>query len=382
MSFTVKKAGSDPELNIVSFDVPCPPDYGGAIDIYYKLETLNDLGIKIYLHCFQYGRRDSKRLEEICVETFYYPRKRNFIPLFSQKPYIVETRFSSELLENLLNNNAPILFEGLHSTYLAENPKLKDRIKILRAHNIEHDYYQELSKVELNRLKKWYLKLESWKLESYEKKLCNFNLISAISETDFTYFASKHENVVYTPIFHGFTENSTTKLEEFALYHGNLGVPENENAACFLISEVFSNLNFPFIIAGRNPNKRIRNLIGRYSNISLIDSPSIEKMERLISQAKIHVLPTFQSTGMKLKLIHVLFTKGTVIINSNMITDSELKNCCIIADTAEAMKNSVVKSFTEPVKDEVLELRKNLLDQKFSNEENARELIKKIFDCI
>jgi len=85
---------------------------------------------------------------------------------------------------------------------------------------------------------------------------------------------------------------------------------------------------------------------------------------------------------MKLKLIHVLFTKGTVIINSNMITDSELKNCCIIADTAEEMKNSVVKSITEPVKDEVLELRKILLNQKFSNEENAKELIKYLFDCI
>lgn len=374
------KAGSDPELNIVSFDVPYPPDYGGAIDIYYKLETLNDLGIKIYFHCFQYGRNGSKRLEEICVDTFYYPRKRNLIHLFSQKPYIVETRFSSELLENLLKNDAPILFEGLHSTYWIESPKLKDRMKILRAHNIEHDYYNELSKVELNRLKKWYLKLECWKLKAYEKKICNFNLISAISETDSTYFASKHENVVYTPIFHGFTENYTKNLEEYALYHGNLGVPENENAACFLINEVFSNLNFPFIIAGKNPNRRIRNLIGRYSNISLIDSPSIEKLERLISQAKIHVLPTFQSTGMKLKLIHVLFTKGTVIINSNMTTDSELKNCCIIADTAEEMKNSVVKSFTESVKYEVLELRKNLLNKKFSNEENARELIKKIFD--
>jgi hypothetical protein len=166
----VIKAGSDPELNIVSFDVPYPPDYGGAIDIYYKLETLNDLGIKIYFHCFQYGRNGSKRLEELCVDTFYYPRKRNLIHLFSQKPYIVETRFSSELLENLLKNDAPILFEGLHSTYWIESPKLKDRMKILRAHNIEHDYYNELSKVELNRLKKWYLKLECWKLKAYEKK--------------------------------------------------------------------------------------------------------------------------------------------------------------------------------------------------------------------
>ena len=65
-----------------------------------------------------------------------------------------------------------------------------------------------------------------------------------------------------------------------------------------------------------------------------------------------------------------------------MITDSELKNCSIIADTAEEMKNSVERSFSEPVKDEVLELRKNLLNQKFSNEENGRELIKNIFDCI
>jgi len=375
----VNRAISDPELNIVSFDVPCPPDYGGAIDIYYKLETLNNLGIKIYFHCFQYGRSDSKRLEKICAEIFYYPRKRNIIHHFSQKPYIVETRSSLELLENLLKNNAPILFEGLHSTYLAENPKLKSRKKILRAHNIEHDYYQELSKVELNKLKKWYLQLESWKLEAYEKKICNFNLISAISEKDFNYFASKHKNVFYNPIFHGFSDNSTAILEEFALYHGNLGVSENENVACFLIREVFSNLKYPLIIAGKNPHKRIRKLIGCYSNISLIDSPSISKMESLVSQAKIHIVPTFQSTGMKIKLIHVLFTKGAIITNSNMITEPELKKCCIIAETAEEMKNHVVKSFAEPVDDKMLALRKNLLNQKFSNEQNARELIKKIF---
>ena len=50
----MRKIGSNSELNIVSFDVPYPPDYGGAIDIYYKIATLNNLGIKIYLHCFQY----------------------------------------------------------------------------------------------------------------------------------------------------------------------------------------------------------------------------------------------------------------------------------------------------------------------------------------
>lgn len=379
MNFTVKKAGYNPELNIISFDVPYPPDYGGAIDIFYKLKTLNNLGIKIYLHCFQYGRIGSKILEELCVETFYYPRRTNLFHLFSQKPYIVKTRFSSELLENVLKNNAPILFEGLHSTYCLDNPQLKDRMKILRAHNIEHEYYNELSKVELSWLKKWYLNLESQKLKNYEKKINKFNLISAISEADYKYFSENHDYVIHTPIFHGFTENSTMRLEEYALYHGNLGVSENENAATFLIKEIFSMLDFPLYVAGRNPSRKIRKLIESKPNISLIDSPSFKKLERLISRAKIHILPTFQSTGMKLKLIHVLFTKGAVIINSNMVTDSDLKNCCIIADTAEEMKNAVVKSLTEPVKDEVLELRESLLNQKFSNVENAKELIKNIY---
>ena len=44
------------QLHIISFDVPYPPDYGGAIDVFYKLKALNQEGVKIHLHCFEYGR--------------------------------------------------------------------------------------------------------------------------------------------------------------------------------------------------------------------------------------------------------------------------------------------------------------------------------------
>ena len=43
------------EIHIVCFDVPHPPDYGGVIDIYYKVKSLHELGIKVHLHCYQYG---------------------------------------------------------------------------------------------------------------------------------------------------------------------------------------------------------------------------------------------------------------------------------------------------------------------------------------
>ena len=66
MDIIVKENGYEMKINIVSFDIPYPPDYGGVIDIYYKIKALNSVGIKIYLHCFYYGRKRSFRLESIC----------------------------------------------------------------------------------------------------------------------------------------------------------------------------------------------------------------------------------------------------------------------------------------------------------------------------
>ena len=63
------------ELNVVSFSVPFPANYGGVIDVFYKLKALSKLDVKIILHCFQYDRKPSKELENICEQVYYYPRK-------------------------------------------------------------------------------------------------------------------------------------------------------------------------------------------------------------------------------------------------------------------------------------------------------------------
>ena len=42
----------DKHLNIIAFDNPYPPIYGGVIDVYYKINELAKLGIKIHLHYF------------------------------------------------------------------------------------------------------------------------------------------------------------------------------------------------------------------------------------------------------------------------------------------------------------------------------------------
>ena len=57
---------SEKNLNLISFDVPYPPDYGGVIDVFYKIKALYALGIRVHLHCFEYGRKGADELKEIC----------------------------------------------------------------------------------------------------------------------------------------------------------------------------------------------------------------------------------------------------------------------------------------------------------------------------
>ena len=379
MGITMKKAGSNPELNIVSFDVPYPPDYGGVIDVFYKIKELSRLGIKIHLHCFKYGRGKSNKLSSFCENIFYYPRNNNLVSFFSKTPLIIKSRSSPELLRNLLSNDAPILFEGLHSTYYVDHPELRSRKFFLRAHNIEHDYYNELAKVELNLLKKIYLKSEFLKLKNYESKLEIFDLIFTVSNQDCNYFSNKHKQVIYTPVFQGFQKSFKTKLKTYALYHGNLSVGENEKAVRYLIKEVFSKLEVPFYIAGRNPGRKLKDLIVKYSNIKLFGALTPKELDIIVSEAKIHILPTFQSTGIKLKLVHALFTGGHIIINPNMTANEDLKKCCIIVDSAEDIINTVRKVLKEPVQDEILKSRENVVNKNFSNRKNALTLIEKFY---
>ena len=114
--------------------------------MYYKLEALHACGVKLILHCFEYERPHAPELESICDKVFYYKRRTGVIANLTWLPYNVYSRKDHRLIENLLQNDYPILFEGLHSCYYMDDPRLRNRMKIFRECNIEHDYYRHLAK--------------------------------------------------------------------------------------------------------------------------------------------------------------------------------------------------------------------------------------------
>src|ERR1035437_7431390 len=123
-------------LHVIWFSIPYPPNYGGAIDFFYKIRSLHSAGVKVHLHCFSYDREPSPDLEQYCYETHYYPRKTGLFSALTWKPYIVFSRRSDKLLGMLLKDDYPILFEGLHSCYYLSHPSLKNRLRVYRESNI------------------------------------------------------------------------------------------------------------------------------------------------------------------------------------------------------------------------------------------------------
>lgn len=359
-------------IQLVAFNIPYPPDYGGVIDIFYKVKALSECGIQVYLHCFEYDRPQAVELEKYCTKVFYYPRKSGLRYLSSSKPYIVITRVNDQLINNLSTNNAPILFEGLHTCFYLGHPALAKHLQIVRTHNIEHEYYLNLSRAERNLFKKIFFRMESGKLAEYEKVLHKASMLFCISPNDNHRFDRKYGNAYFIPAFHPFSEiKSKTGRGTYLLFHGNLSVSENIQAVNFLIKYVYPKISQPFIIAGKNPPNHLIKRLAAFPDIQLVANPGNDEMESLIQNAHICLLPTFQDTGLKLKLLASLFSGRFCIANTPMIHKTGLEHLCYLADKPQEMIRLINDLFLQDFTSGEIEMRKLVLEDAFSNHLNA-----------
>lgn len=374
----------DQHLHIISFSIPYPPNYGGIIDVFYKLKWLHKIDVKIHLHCFEYDRQAADELNDYCESVNYYRRKTGMASSLSLMPYIVKSRHSERLMKNLLKDDHPILFEGLHSCYYLSDPRLKDRVKIYRESNIEHQYYLNLFKAEKKLSNKAFFLGEAFKLRMFQKVLGHASLMLAVSQSDADYLQKKYRDVPvhYLPSFHPHDEvNIKSGKGNYALYHGNLSVPENVKAAEYIINKVFSKIDYPLIMAGLKPHKKLQKLADKYRNVTLVPNPSNYQMDKLISNAQVNILITFQATGLKLKLLNVLHNGRFVLVNTPMLSGTGLDSLCHIADTAKEIQTAIQTLSQKEFDQSEIQNREAILGERYSNRRNGErvvELVRKV----
>ena len=369
-------------LHIVSFDIPLPADYGGVIDVWYKIKALHRAGVKIILHCWQYGsRKEVSELENYCEKVYYYRRNKYKNPFIGNIPYIVKTRTSKELCTRLLDDKFPILFEGLHTTAPLGEVDFSDRKVIVRNHNIESSYYRHLGDKESGYFRKSFFYHESKLLHAYESVLSKADKVAAISPAE-NEILSHDYNSVYIPAFHPNEEvgHIAEKKKDYCLYHGNLAVAENDEAALFLVNQVFNSIQTSLIIAGNKASSELKEKCAGQKHITLLEDLEVERFHDLIHHAAVNVLPTFQATGIKLKLLNALYQGGHCLVNSPMVKETGLEPLCVIADDPQIMQEEVQRLMKTPLSADAVKMRSNILTQKFSNDKSAADLMKVMFE--
>lgn len=366
-------------IHIVSLDVPYPANYGAMIDIYHRCKSLTEIGARVILHCFDYGRGKPNALKEVAHEVHYYTRSKNPLQVLMPLPFIVRSRMNPALLNRLLKDQHPILFEGVHTCGFVGHPKLKNRWIGVRAHNIEHDYYEGLAAIEPNFFKRWFFKNEAKKLEKFERY--SFPLVDEIldvSHADDAYFQKHYQKGVYIPVFNPLHWGVGLRGRgNHALLHGNLSVIENIKGIEFVLDEVWErDFGLELIIAGKDPSPDFQEYVKNHpSKAQLIINPDDDTLNQLIRKARINLLPTFQATGLKHKLLNALSNGGFCLATPEMVHGTALEDLCVLGADTKAWKAKIHQLKDAQISEEEIENRLNKLRSIFDNNLNASKIL-------
>lgn len=370
-------------LHIVCLDAPYPLDYGGAVDMYGKIKALHKEGIRIHLHYFEYKNRGSvEELNKYCETIHPYSRKLGRKGFSFKTPYIVSSRMNEELIANLNRDDHPVLLEGIHCTGVLNSLDYKKRKVLVRLHNDESAYYRKLATYETNLLRKLYCLNESRLLKKFQEKLPKDCLYVCVSKKDASTFEKKYKlpHVEFLPVFVCWSQvKSEEGVGNFCLYHGNLSVAENEKAACWLLDKVFTKIKVPFVIAGKQPSRRLKKWAHLCQHTCLVADPSEKEINDLVQKAHINILPSFNNTGIKLKLLHALYKGRHCVVNNAAVEGSDLEATCHIGNNANGIASIILQLYHQPFGEEEIKLRTRILGDMFDNEGHAKKVIEWIY---
>jgi hypothetical protein len=229
-----------------------------------------------------------------------------------------------------------------------------------------------------------YCRLESFLLKKYEAKLVNkVQAFWSVTEKDAETYRHKFgcKQIQFLPLY--LPSNWKIKLPEsmgmYCLYQGDLSVEANVKAAEWLLTKVFNQLEIPFVIAGKNPPKKLAHLAHKHTHTCLVANPGEAEMQDMIAKAQINILPSTSNTGIKIKLLNALYNGRHCLVNSNTAMGSGVEQLCHTANNAEAFINTIRQLFQTPYNAKMAMERTAVLMHQFNNQSNAKQQVEWIW---
>ena len=370
-------------IQIVSFDWPWPPTYGGIVDVFYRIDSLLDAGVAVDLHVVSGHTRPGDpppAWDTPLLRVFPYAR-RGWRSALGARPYIVASRDVPRLLPSLAAGPPVILYEGVHATSTLAHPRLGRHDQWVRVHNREADYYRQLADTDAPAGQRLYYREEARRLARYEPRvLAQADLLLPASAQDEPFCEALAPGRVLG--HRSYTSQravaSRTGRGGYVLYHAAMHVADNARAAVTLADRVRALPDVRLVVAGRQPPPALRDRLAAQANVELVADPDVAGMQDLIAGAHVIALHAEHRAGYKVKVVESLAQGRFVLANEDMVHGAPgLRAGVTVADgEAEwraALRGLLGREFTPVDRDARVALLRGYL-----RDELVRTLMKRI----
>lgn len=318
------------KILVLSNKVPYPASDGSSIAMRSMIEALRLNGAKVQVlslntrkHFREAETIEKNRPDDIILEHFDVDTEVTaggaLFNLINGKPFHV-SRFKQKALENRLDRLLKevkfdiIHLEGLSmAVYLDQLRSLSQAAIVLRAHNIEYQIWERHVLHEKRFWKKWYLALQTRRLEAFEKKM--------MEAVDANVFITADDQKTYrawgghslgTVVPCGLDPHEHPPISGFSAKYDLVHLasfdwlPNRQGAEWFLkevwplILEARPETTMGF--GGRNMPKEFLAL----KSAQLWMYPVVKDAREFMAHGKIAVVPLLAGSGMRIKLLELL----------------------------------------------------------------------------
>jgi len=368
-------------LNIISGHIPCQSTLGDAQQTYWLLEALSAAGIQVHLYTFSESdptidKATNLQLAKICSSIKSYPIHQGHRNFSFSAPYATSKYLHTQLINDLKENNFPILIEGMGPCGLALSTELEHRKIWVRLLTYAPKYFRYLQERSSALLKKLFYQREAVLSKRILKKINPRVNWIVTSETDKQILDDLFlgGNIqILAPFKNSNTSmSSKTGLGNYCLFQGNLSDAATHKTARWLLTHVFHNLKVPFVITGNNPSPSLVALAHSQPHTCIVANPSSSERQDMIEKAQIIIQPSFIKGGADEALLEGVKNGRHCLTNTKSAT-STLGACYHQGTSANAFQEIIIQLYHHPFSEEEIETRKRLIATEKTNDMLAKE---------
>ena len=350
----------------ITYDLPYPPNSGGKLRAYHLLKSI---GQKFEVTLFSYFRSPFQLLhlsevEKIVSHLRIFRRRyvwdiRNIVRAgLSSQPLLTVSYLNRELFTALDSELKEGNYDLVHLEFLGVAwvmPLVKKLGKkvVFGNENVEYQIYQKYAQQQKNPILKKLMEFDVEKMRRLEERLWRLADVNlAVSRKDAAVMSAAGArncylvpNGVDTNLYRKFAKSVGQPPKARALFTGNLGYQQNNEAVRWFVREVLPLIrrrlpDFKLVVVSGSKPDWVRD----YESVIDFRQDENSQFTDFVDEADVFVLPVWIKSGTNIKLLQAMAVGFPVVSTSAGITGYDLPSSGgpLVADRAEDFADKVM----------------------------------------